>query len=430
MKSVVKKIIFWKIQFLARLVLKKYKPQIVAVTGSVGKTSAKEAIYRALSTELFVGKSQKTYNTEIGIPLTILGVESGWGSLSRWCRNIIEGLLLLILQNIYPKWLIIEAGIDHPGDMDTIAKMIKTDIVVFTKFAEIPVHVEFFGSPKLVWEEKKKILKTLKDSGTIVLNHDDENVLEIKKGSGKHAITYGFNKMADVVASNLEIFYKNDVPAGISFKVNVDGNSLPIMLEGVLGEQHAYPILSAIAVSKALNINTIKVIDSLKKIEFMPGRMRILNGVYSSTIIDDSYNSSPLAIEKALGVLKEIKETKGRKIAVLGDMLELGSFEENEHRVAGEIAGEFVDVLVSVGERAKNISEGANAAGLNSENIHWFLNSIEAGEFMKDFIREGDLVLVKGSQSLRLEKIIQNILARPEEAKFLLVRQEKEWEKR
>ncbi|HJN62975.1 MAG TPA: UDP-N-acetylmuramoyl-tripeptide--D-alanyl-D-alanine ligase [Candidatus Paceibacterota bacterium] len=433
MKGIFKKIIFWKIQFLAKLVLKKYKPRIITVTGSVGKTSAKEAIHAGLSSILYIGKNQKSYNSEIGIPLAILGCDSGWGgfwgSSWRWTKNILEGVVLIILPNIYPKWLVIEAGVDHPGDMDLINKWIESDVVVFTKFAETPVHVEFFDSPEDVLKEKIKLVKSLKDDGVLVLNCDDKNVLAIKEGSGKRAITFGFEEEADVRASNNKIFYENNRPAGIDFKINVNGNSLPIVLKGVLGVQHVYPILSTIAVGKALNLNIVKIVETFKNFQTAPGRMKVLDGIFGSTIIDDSYNSSPIAIEEAIKVL-QLTETKGRKIAVLGDMMELGKHMKEEHKKVGALIVGKTDILVTVGKRAKFIAAEAEKSGFKRKNIHIFNNSIETGDFMKDLVKEGDIVLVKGSQSPRLEKIIVKILARPDEARWLLVRQEKEWLKK
>ena len=435
MRKIFKKIIVFILSIEAKIVLRKYKPKIVAITGSVGKTSAKETIFAALDTSFYVRKSRKSYNSEIGIPLAVLGVETGWGSPWKWFKNIIEGALLIILPNIYPKWLVLEAGVDHPKDMDFIAGLIKTDLVVFSRFPDVPVHAEFFNSPEEIFREKIKLLKTLKNSGALILNYDDKKIRSIKDGSGKHALTYGFDEGANIRASNLEVSYKESKPAGINFKVNIGGGSFPVFLEGVLGEQFAYSILSAVAVSHALNLNIIKVIEAFQNFKSPAGRMRILDAIFDSTVIDDSYNSSPVALEKALEAFRsiEIKKTEeggGRKIAVLGDMMELGRFEKNEHRVSGEIVGEFTDFLLTVGRRAKFIAEGARNSGFPKEKIYEFEDSDSAGEFLKNFIRKGDLILIKGSQSLRLEKVTKTILARPEEAKLLLVRQEKEWQNR
>jgi UDP-N-acetylmuramoyl-tripeptide--D-alanyl-D-alanine ligase len=282
-----------------------------------------------LSSTLYIGKNQKSYNSDIGIPLAVLGVDSGWNSPYKWFKNILEGLALVLLPNVYPKWLVVEAGIDHPGDMDFVNSFIKSDVVVFTKFPETPVHVEFFDSPQEVIKEKKKLIKSLKKEGVLVLNNDDKEVLKIREDSGKRAVTFGLENGADVLGSNLEVVYENEKPRGLSFKINIDGKSFPANLKGVLGIQHVYPVLGALAVGKALNLNPLNLLNTFRNYIPLPGRMRILDGIYGSTIIDDTYNSSPVALEEALKTLGSLNNV--RKIAVLGHMAELGKYTKDEH---------------------------------------------------------------------------------------------------
>src|SRR3989344_1903834 len=144
MKSFFKKIITAILQAEARLILRKYKPKIAAITGTVGKTSAKDAIYTVLSGSHYVRKSQKSFNSELGVPLTIIGAASGWNNPLLWLYNIIAGLGVILLKNHYPKWLVLEVGVDQPGDMQKITSWLKPDIAVITRFSKVPVHVEFF----------------------------------------------------------------------------------------------------------------------------------------------------------------------------------------------------------------------------------------------------------------------------------------------
>jgi UDP-N-acetylmuramoyl-tripeptide--D-alanyl-D-alanine ligase len=427
MKNLMKNLIFWKIRMEAKIVLRKYKPKIVAVTGSVGKTSTKDAIDTAMSTALYTRKSQKSYNSEIGTPLTIIGRDSGWNSLWQWTLNIIEGFLLIILRNHYPKWLILEFGIDRPGDMQRMIKWIKPDIAVFTRFSKVPVHVEFFSSPEEVIQEKTKLAEALKEDGILILNYDDKDVLKIKNKVERKSVTYGLEEGAGIKGSNEEIIYERGKPRGITFRIDLDGKSLPVNLKGVLGKQHIYPILASVAVGKALALNLVDIVRAFGKYTAAPGRMRILEGIRGSTIIDDSYNSSPVALNEALNVLEKIKNG-GEKIAVLGDMMEIGKFTAEEHKKAGVRVAKIAQVLVTIGPRAKYIAEGARDAGM--EDIVELITSEEAGEYLKDKIEENDVVLVKGSQSIRTEKIVAKIMARPENREKLLVRQEKEWEER
>jgi len=146
MKSVFKKIISKILQFESNLVIKKYKPKIIAVTGSVGKTSSKDAIFSVMATSFYVRKSEKSFNSDIGIPLTILGCENAWSNPLKWFLNIWKGVCLICLKNNYPEWLVIEVGADRPNDIKNISKWLKPDVVVVTRFAKVPVHVEFFGN--------------------------------------------------------------------------------------------------------------------------------------------------------------------------------------------------------------------------------------------------------------------------------------------
>ncbi len=427
MKTTLKKIIAYILQIESRLVISKYKPKIIAITGSVGKTSTKDAIYAVISGVSYVRKSDKSYNSEIGLPLTILGLPNGWNNPFTWLKNILKGLWLLIIPHQYPKWLVLEVGVGHPGDMDRTASWLKTDIVIITAIGETPAHIEFFNSRKHLIEEKSKLIKTLKKNGLLILNADDPDVL-LMKTNNKHLVkTYGFKEGADILASGDSIFYDDKgVPKGVIFRIDEGGTSLPVVIDGVFGRNHIYASLASLTLALALKLNIINAVEALKNYDISPGRMRLLPGVNDSLIIDDTYNSSPMACESAFKTFAEIKNQK-RKVAVLGDMLELGKHTKEAHRNIGIIAKEYTDVLVVVGSRAKAIKEGALEAGMNEANIFEFLNSYDASDFITTFVKKGDLILVKGSQGMRMERVVEVILLDKENKGKLLVRQENEW---
>ena len=150
MKSTFKKIVSLIIRFEAILIIKKYKPKIISVTGSVGKTSTKDAIFAVMSSTFSVRKSEKSFNSDIGIPLTILGCPNAWFNPIKWLGNILRGLEIIIFNSNYPKWLILEVGADRPGDIKSVSKWLKSDIVVLTAFAKVPVHIEFFKDREAV----------------------------------------------------------------------------------------------------------------------------------------------------------------------------------------------------------------------------------------------------------------------------------------
>jgi UDP-N-acetylmuramoyl-tripeptide--D-alanyl-D-alanine ligase len=417
----------------AELVLKKYKPKIVAVTGSVGKTSAKDAIYSVLKTTYFVRKSEKSFNSEIGVPLTILGCKNGWNNPFLWLQNIAYGLELILVKHDYPEWLVLEVGADKPGDIKRVAAYVKPDVTVLTRFAKVPVHVEFFDGRDAVIREKGHLASALKPTGTLILNADDADVMRFKETAKSKVLTFGLENPADVSASNQRVAYedKDEVrkPAGYTFKVDYRGNSVPIMINAAIGRQQIYPVLAAVAVGSALNINLVKIGEGL--LSHLPprGRMNVIDGIKQSFVIDDTYNSSPVALYEALDAFDSI-EASGRKIAVLGDMLELGKFSAEEHRSAGERISEAADMLVTVGVRAKGFAEGARAAKMDPTDIHEFEDSRKAGQWLQNVVGKGDIVLAKGSQSIRMERVVEEIMLKPELKKDLLVRQEEEWGKR
>jgi UDP-N-acetylmuramoyl-tripeptide--D-alanyl-D-alanine ligase len=428
MKNLFKKIVVFIITWEARLILLRYKPKIIAITGNMGKTSTKDAIYAALSEERFVRKSEKSLNSEIGVPLTVLGCDSGWNSPIKWIRNILHGLTIIFLPTHYPKWLILEIGADRPGDIKSLTRWVKPDVSIITGIPDVPVHIEYFKSVEEVAEEKRALADALKSEGTLIINGDDARAFAMRSDFRGVSATYGFAGNNDFVASHEEIFYENGKPAGIHFRINHSGSSVPVTIRGALGRTHVYPALAAVAVGVSVGLDLIKAASGLSSYISPPGRMRILSGLRETTIIDDSYNASPVATISALDTLSSLN-VNGRKIAVLGDMLELGVHSAEAHKEAGKIAAGVADCLITVGIRARAIAGAAMDAGMSEKNIlQYEQNEAErAGEELEHKIQEGDVILIKGSQSMRMERTVKAIMAEPIRAKELLVRQEPEW---
>jgi len=180
MNAPVKKLISHVLRVESKLVLWKYKPRVIAITGSIGKTSTKDAVYAAFSKVAYVRASEKSYNSQIGLPLTILGVPNGWNSPVQWFFNFMNGLWLILWPHKYPTWLILEVGVGKPGDMESTAAWLKTDAVIITAIGDTPAHIEFFESRGHLIEEKSGLIKTLKKGGLLVLCSDDDAVLSMK----------------------------------------------------------------------------------------------------------------------------------------------------------------------------------------------------------------------------------------------------------
>jgi UDP-N-acetylmuramoyl-tripeptide--D-alanyl-D-alanine ligase len=429
MKTFFKKIVIYILTLEAKLVLKRYKPKIIAVTGSVGKTSTKDAIYTSLCDLISIRKNQKSFNSEIGVPLTILGLENAWGNPLKWLQNILKGVWVCVWKQKYPEWLVLEIGADHPGDIESITKWLIPDIVVFTRIPGVPVHVEYFKDSNALMEEKAFLLKALREDGTAILNADDENILALGKYVKGTVIHYGMQNPATIQADKYGLMYDGDYLAGMQFRILYDSNIIPVVLKGVVGVQHVYPVLASACVGLALKMPLVKLTESFLKHEYPRGRMNILKGINNTVIIDDTYNSSPVALEFALKTLKEVL-TRGRKIAVLGDMLELGSYSSSAHKDGGKLVAESADILLTVGVRARDFKESALEVGMPETSAWSFSTSSDVGHFLKDFVKEGDIILVKGSQSMRMEKAVAMILEDKENVEKLLVRQENEWKVR
>lgn len=402
------------------------KPKIIAITGSVGKTSTKDAVYAAIKNHTYARKSEKSYNSEIGVPLTVLGLPNAWSNPLVWLRNIIDGLFTALFAKDYPEVLVLETGIDRPGDMTQLTKWLKPDVVVLTRLSNVPVHVEYFSSPEAVVAEKMQLVTALKPDGLLVYNNDDTiiqaelpNVLQRRVGFGRYLPT-------DFTAREDRVVYQDDRPVGMEFSLLRHENSYQISVRGTIGTHYVYSCTAAAAVADELSVPIDAAAASLCELQGPNGRMRIIPGLKGTVLIDDTYNSSPVACEQALQGLKEIAYAT-RKVAVLGDMLELGKFSADEHRRIGALVADAADVLVTVGVRAHTIAEGAMAAGLSEQNIFQYDDVMRAGKELQTMLKPGDVVLVKASQSIRAERIVEEVMAEPEQAERLLVRQDTAW---
>lgn len=436
MKNFFKRIIVGILLFESRLVLWRHRPEVIAVTGSVGKTSTKDAIYAVIKDTFDTRRSEKSYNSEIGVPLTILGLPNAWNNPFGWFLNILKGFgAVFSLQ--YPEILVLEVGVGMPGDMARITRFVKPDIVVFTRLAKVPVHVEYFDSPQAVYDEKAELVKALKHDGTFVVCGDDPRSLEIRDRANVRNLTYGFDpEISAMLGASPEILYKERLgglsyPSGLLFRVDYETASLPVRIHGTLGRQHIYSSLAAFSVGVTLEMNMVELTKQLSAYHAPPGRMRVIEGIKNSTIIDDSYNSSPVAV-RALFETMEVVETEGRKIVVLGDMLELGRYSKREHKKIGKQVVGMADLLVTVGKRSRDIAESALGGGMSEKDILQFEDSREAGNFLRNLIKEGDVVAVKGSQGsgkdlIRTEHVTRALMAHPEDRAKLLVRQDEEW---
>lgn len=427
MRHFLKTILYFELRWLSVRILKKYHPKIVAITGSVGKTTAKEAIFKVLSFAYNVRKNPKNYNNEIGVPLTIIGELSPGASLLGWLRVFSKSLLLIFFRSSrYPDILVLEMGADRVGDIEYFTGFVQPSVSVITVVSE--AHTEFLGTLEDIAKEKSKLITCLRNGDTAVLNHDDERIMNMRSLTRSRIVTFGLSPAADFYAADIHMVFNEE--KGISVTIHSNEDSREMFFENVMAPYLLYSVLAAFCVGEIFDLTFHEIAESLQGFTSPAGRMRLIPGIKSTFIIDDTYNASPLSCVQAVKTLGGVSfgESSSKKYAVLGDMKELGSFSETSHREVGKTVFKHgIDYLFAVGELARDYARGAREAGMSEDRIFNFSDAPSAGRFLQQRIKSGDVILVKGSQDARMERVVKEIMAEPLKAPELLVRQEKEW---
>jgi UDP-N-acetylmuramoyl-tripeptide--D-alanyl-D-alanine ligase len=409
------------IKIITILIIRKYKPVIIGITGSVGKTSTKDAIYSVFSKLKRVRKSSGNLNTEIGAPLVFFKEKKAGEGIFGWFLVILKGVWLVLKKDKeYPEVVIVEMAADKPGDLEYLGSFIKPDISIITAIGKVPVHVEFYKSGKEVAEEKQKIIQATNKKGVVILNNDDPYISEMET-LNRDKITFGFNEEVDVKIKKI----KEKSLKGSKVSIEYKNKDYSFFLFRCIGKPFGYISASVFSVGIALGLNPEEVVKAMSKIRPTNGRMSPIRGVNETFIIDGSYNASPSSTRSALATLKKVPGK--RKIAVIGDMLELGKYSTNEHRKIGKIAEKCCDYLFAVGNYAHIIEKSAVNQGMDKNKVFSYLKSVDAIEKIEEVASSGDVILVKGSQGVRTEKIVLAIMRDPEKAEKLLVRQDKKW---
>jgi len=431
MKQLILRLLAWK----ARKIVEKYKPTVVAITGSVGKTSTRNAIAAVLGAKFAVRTNAENYNNEFGIPLTIIGEMSPGRSVLGWLKVFATADRLLLGSDAsYPNMLVLEYGIDRPGDMNVLCDIAAPDVSVLTAIS--PVHVENFPDLQGLMQEKGTLLSRTKPGGRAVVNADDERALSMRSMTNAHVTTYGFAPSAEVRGEQYQLRTREDFSfepgeafSEMTFEAITPQERATVSLSDLLGRAQASAALAAIAVGRLFDIPLQTMMTRLGDVTGQPGRMRPIPGIKGSLILDDSYNAAPASMRAALDVLSQFHPAEGAKrIAVLGKMAELGALSEQEHRAIGaQVAQSGVDLLVTCTEPAQDIRRGALDAGFPEGQTQHFATSDDAGRWLDFHIKKGDVILVKGSQSARMEKVVKDLMAEPARASELLVRQYGKW---
>ena len=377
----------------ARLVLRKQGVQVIGVTGSAGKTTTKEAIASVLGGGPEVFKSPGNYSGRFGLPIAL-------GELQPEQRLAV-----------------LELACDSPGEMDDLVRLCRPSRGVVLGVG--PVHLEAFGTLENVALEKGRLVESLPAEGWAVLNADDPLVAAMAERTAAQVVRFGLCSAAEVWASDVESGRN-----GLAFVLHARGQSVPVV-SPLLGRHNVYPLLAAAAVGLVYGLGLAQIAARLRKVEPLPGRLRPLAGRRGSLILDDSFSCTPVAVRAALETLASLP---GRpRIAVLGDMAQLGPYEEEAHREAGRQAAQVVDWLITSGERMRLAAQEAVRSGLPPERVRITYTAEDAARAAEAELVPGATILVKGSAEGRLEEVVRRLLSEPEGAAVELVRQSPGW---
>lgn len=353
---------------------RQFDVRVVGVTGSIGKTTTKEAIYSVLAKSFPTLKSEENLNNEIGLPLTLLDLEENHTKV------------------------VLELGMYARGEIAELAKIALPQVGVVTNVSYS--HLERLGTLEAIAQAKAELVQALPSDGTAILNGDDPQVKAMASLTDAQVLYYGLNPDCDLRASHIESRGLD----GVRFRMNYGHETLYVKIP-LLGRHSVHTALAAAAVGVTERQPWGQIVAGLRDIAVQL-RLIATRGIRGSTIIDDSYNASPTSSLAALNLLAELE---GRKIAVLGDMLELGSYEEEGHRKVGRRVAEVADKLVAVGALGATIGREAIAIGMQEDDVFFAKDNENAVEVLQDLVAEGDLVLVKGSRGRHMEDIVAEL---------------------
>jgi UDP-N-acetylmuramoyl-tripeptide--D-alanyl-D-alanine ligase len=360
------------LQDIARYWRQKLSVRVIAITGSVGKSTTKELTTEILSRKFHTYKNPGNYNNEIGLPLTILNLGQGY------------------------ERLVLEMGFYNLGDIRFLCEIAKPDVGILTNIGT--VHAERAGSQEVIAKGKAELVESLNPSpdGIAILNFDDPFVKAMASKTQARILFYGLDSGADVWADEIQ----GRGLKGIRFRIHYHDESMVLEVP-MLGRHSVQTILRASAAGIAEGMTMHEVAEALMASNTQL-RLVAVQTKSGALILDDTYNATPESTVAALDLLDELK---GQKIAVLGDMLELGQYEQAGHEVVGRRAAEVVNHLIAVGPRGQTIAETAKLRGLPPTAVTWVADALQAAEVLKYNLKAGDVVLIKGSHSLRMDRI-------------------------
>ena len=354
--------------------------KVVGITGSVGKTSTKEFVAAVLSMKYKVHKTLGNYNNEVGVPLTVLSMPED------------------------TEVAVLEMGINHFGEMHNLSRIARPDICIMTNIGQC--HLEFLGSREGILKAKSEMFDFMKEDGSVCINGDDDMLASIKEAKGKKPVTFGLSEQCRVYATDI----KGKGLFGSEAMIHGNGESFAVQIP-LPGEHMVYNALAAAAAGQLLGMTPEEIRDGIAAVESVSGRSHIVK-LPDKVLIDDCYNANPVSMEAAIDLLLQ---ADGRRVAVMGDMFELGEQEKEMHARVGKYAAEKgVECIICAGKLARCIYEGAReAAGERKDGpaaeIFYFEDRESLLEGINQILKPGDTILIKASHGMGFEKVVEQL---------------------
>lgn len=414
------------LNMLAVRIAGKYKPVVICVTGSSGKSTTCKVIKEVLGTKFEVRMNDASIRTDVGIPLAVIGAESGGRSVWKWIEIFRKGLILAFVRSsFYPDILLLDMEVSRPGDMKKMLEVVHPNLAVFTGVGDFPPHLEHFKSTKHAAREMSLLFRSLEKSDLAIINVDDKCIRKIEPTIKSPKLTFGFGNGTMVKGEEIFLGPKkwktSSGKIGMTFKITHEGTTIPFRFSYAIGRGQIYAALAGTAVGLHLGFNMVEISQALENFTTLPGRMNLVKGAGHTLIIDDSFNSNPGSAMAALETIGKLEAV--RKIAVLGDMLELGKFSKEAHLKVGEGISNSVDLVFCYGEMARFFCEAAREKGMREKDIFYFEDRDKLIDKLKETVQEGDVILVKGSRHMGMEDIVHELMLEPQRAEELLVGQ-------
>ncbi|MEE0920298.1 MAG: UDP-N-acetylmuramoyl-tripeptide--D-alanyl-D-alanine ligase [Lachnospiraceae bacterium] len=376
---------FQALKDLAAFYRQQLNIKVVGITGSVGKTSTKEFIASVLEQKYITQKTQGNFNNEVGLPLTVLGLKQD-------CRMAV-----------------LEMGISDFGEMHRLSSIAKPDTCVITNIGQC--HLENLGTRDGILKAKTEIFDFMNPEGNVCLNGGDDKLITVKEVHGKKPLFFGMNKSDDCEIYATE--YINKGLDGSSVKIHVDTESLKeefYVHIPLPGEHMVYNALAATAVGITYGLNTDEIKNGIEKVQAVGGRSNVIRSE-KYTIIDDCYNANPVSMKAAIDLMASTPVKSGvKRIAVLGDMFELGTDEKQLHYEVGQYAAQRnLEIIICIGDLCKNLYEGAKSVENTVSRAYYYVDKESFLDEINNIISNGDIILIKASHGMHFEEIVNKL---------------------